>query len=106
MKKSHDSSSGRSAEEPTPLAEVEKDGAGIEHPNLGPARSIGVDDRWDLPVRIDGAKGGRVLFALARVDGHDFVGEAEFLQQERHLRGIGRRVEIEADHGTLRAWEG
>jgi hypothetical protein len=52
------------------------------------------------------ARNWRVLFALARVDGHDFVGEAEFLQQERHLRGIGCRVETEADHGTLRAWEG
>ncbi len=46
-----------------------------------------------------------MLLALARVDRRDFVGEAELLQQERDLRGIGRRVEIEADHRTLQGAE-
>jgi hypothetical protein len=47
-----------------------------------------------------------VLLALARIDRDDFVSEAELLQQERDLGGIGRGVEIEADHGTLRMWDG
>ena len=71
----------------------------FEHPRLAPARPLGVDDRRHLAVRIDGAEGRRVLLALGRIDGHDFVGRAEFLEQQRDLGGIGRGVEIEADHG-------
>ena len=89
----------RADEAPGLFPEVEQDGAGIEHAGLGAARSLGVDDRGNLAVRIDGAEGGRVLFALAGVDGHDFVGQAKLFQQERDFRRIGRRVEIEADHG-------
>ena len=98
---------GRSADEaPGFFAEIEQDGARIEHPRLDPARPFGVDDRGHLAVRIDGAKSGRVLLALARIDRDDFVGEAELLQQERDLGGIGGGVEIEADHGALQMWDG
>ena len=105
MKNSHDKSSGRSAgrtEEPAGLlGEVEQDRARIEHPRLAPTGSLGVDDRRDLAIWVDGAKGGRVLFAFGCVDGHEFVRHAEFFQQQRDLGGIGRRVEIKSDHGAL-----
>ena len=96
---------GRRADEASGLlAEVEQDRARIEHPRLAAARPLGVDDRRHLAVRVDGAKGGRVLLALGRVDGNDFVRQAELLEHQRDLGRIGRRVEIEADQGALRAW--
>src|ERR1700728_4426927 len=52
---------GRPDEATRLFAEVEQDGARIEHPRLAPARSLGVNDRRHLAVRIDSAKGGRML---------------------------------------------
>ena len=69
----------------------------FEHPRLAPARPLGVDDRRHLAVRIDGAKGGRVLLALGRIDGNGLIRQAEFLEHERDLGRIRREVEIEAD---------
>ena len=61
---------GRRAEEPAGLlGEIDEDRGRVEHPRgLAPGPLL-VDDRRNLAVRVDGAKGRRVLFALARVDG-------------------------------------
>ena len=86
---------------PALFAEVEQYGVGIEHPRLAPARPVGVDDRRHLAVGVDGAKGGRVLLALGRVDGNGRVGLAKLLEHQRNLGRIRRGIEIEADHGVL-----
>ena len=92
---------GRTEEAAGLFAEIEQDGARIEHPRLAPARPLRVDDRRRLAVRIDGAKGGRVLFALGRIDRNGFIRQAELLEQQRDLHRIRRGVEIEADQGAL-----
>src|SRR6202044_1720739 len=67
---------GRSADEaPGFFAETIIGGARIEPPRLFPPRSLGVEDRGHLALRIDGAKSGRMLLALARIVRGDFVGE-------------------------------
>lgn len=84
------------------LGEVEQDRRRVEDADLAPARPLRVDDGGHLAVRVDRAEGGRVLLAPARVDGDRLVGEAEFLQQQRDLRGVGCRVIVETDHrGSL-----
>src|SRR6202044_554292 len=93
---------GRSSDEaPRLFAEIEQDGARIEHPRLTPAWPLAVDDRRHLAVRIDGAKGGRVLLALGGVDRNSLIRLAKLLEHQRDLHRIGREVEIEADHGAL-----
>ena len=102
MNRSQDSSSGRSSGVPRNLpgllGEVEQDGGGIEDARLLAARPVGVDDRRHLAVRVDRPEGRRVLLALAGVDRDRLVGQARLFQEERDLRGVRRRVEIEADH--------
>jgi hypothetical protein len=41
-----------------------------------------------------------MLLAFAGVDGDRLVGEASLLQEQSDLRGVRRRMEIEADHGA------
>ena len=61
------------------VAEVQEDGARIEHPGLAATRPFGVDNRRHFAVRIDGPKCRRVLLALARVDRNDFIRETGLL---------------------------
>src|SRR5580704_14426957 len=92
----------RSSDEAARLfAEVKQDRARIEHPRLAPARPLVIDDRRNLAVRIDGAKGVRVLLALGRIDRNRLVRLAKLFEHQRDLHRIGREVEIEADHGAL-----
>src|SRR5580704_19520643 len=75
---------GRSSDEaPGLFAEIEQDRARIEHPRLAPARPLTVDDRRHLAVRIDGAKGVRMLFALGRVDRNRLIRLAKLLETPR-----------------------
>ena len=105
MNSSQESSSGRSAGVPRNLpgllGEVDQDGGRIEDARFLAARAVGVDDRRHLAVRVDGPEGGRVLLALAGIDGDGLVGQAGLLQEERDLRGVRCRVKIEADHRSL-----
>ncbi len=39
-----------------------------------------------------------MLLSLARIDGHDFVGETCLLKKQGDFRGVRGRVVIEADH--------
>src|SRR5271170_776707 len=59
----------RADETPGLVAEVEQDGARIEYASFSAARSFGVDDRRNLAIGVDGAKGRRVLLALTSVHG-------------------------------------
>src|SRR5271155_1567940 len=89
---------GRRADEtPGLVAEVEQDGARIEHARFSSARSFGVDDRRNLAIWVDGAKGRLVLLALTGVHGNDFVAESRLLQEQRDFGGIRRGMEIKAD---------
>jgi len=42
-----------------------------------------------------------MLLALRGVDGQDFIRKAGLFQDQRDLQEIGRRMEVEADHGLL-----
>ena len=42
-----------------------------------------------LPFGLIGSEGGRVLFALAGVDGDHLVGKSRLLEKEGDLRGFG-----------------
>ena len=83
MKKSQESSSGRSAGEPTRRLVLSpryrRMALEIEHPGLAATGPFGVDNRRHFAVRIDGPKCGRVLLALARVDRNDFIRETGLL---------------------------
>ena len=93
---------GRADEAAGLLAEIKKDGVRVEDAGLAAAGPLGVDDRRQLAVGVDGEEGGSVLLALARVDGHHLVGKARLLEEKGHLGGVGRGVEVEADHEGLR----
>jgi len=80
------------------LGQIEQNGGGIEDARLLAARPIRIDDRRHFAIRVDRPEHRCVLFALARVDRDDLVGQARLLKEERNLRGVRRRVEIETDH--------
>jgi hypothetical protein len=67
-----------------------RDRGGVEDAGFSAARSVGVE----------------VLFAFARIDRDHLAQEAHLLERERDLYGIGRRMEIEADHAPSFRSEG
>ena len=76
------------------LGEVEQDRVAVE------AGGIAVDDGRRLAVGIGGQQRRLVLLALAGVDGHQLIRRARLLQEQRHLRGVGRRMVVELDHAA------
>ena len=76
--------------------------ARIEDASFPTAGAVGVNNRWDFPIGIDGPGGRLVLFALTGVNG-DRLSQARLLQKECDLRRVWGRVEIESDHGLLLA---
>jgi hypothetical protein len=99
MNMSQDRSSVRLPEKLSRLfREVKEDRGRIEDARLAATGTFGVRDRRNFAIGIDGAEGGRVLLAFARVDGYDFVGQARLFEEKGDLGGIGRWVEVETDH--------
>src|SRR5258708_18652334 len=91
----------RAQEPPCLLGQIEQNGGRVEDPRFTAPRPVGVDDGGDLAVRIDLTEYRQVLLALAGIDRDYFVGQGRLFQEERDLCRIGRRVEIELDHGAF-----
>ena len=79
------------------LAEIEQDGAGLEHADRRAVGAVGIDDGRDLVVRADGEKRRGELLLLADVDGNDRVGQRHFLQRHADLAAVGRVPGVEFD---------
>src|SRR4051794_6481270 len=80
------------------LAEIQQDGARLEHADALPAGAIGIDDRGNLVVRADGQKFRLHLLALGDVDGKYLVGQPHLLQRDADLAAIRRVPGVQFDH--------
>jgi hypothetical protein len=83
------------------LGQIEQDCGGVEDANLVTAWSIGIDDRRNLAVGVDGTEGRKVLLALAGVDWDCLIGKRRLLEKKRDFRGVRRGMKIKAYHGRL-----
>jgi len=74
--------------------------AGVMLPHYAPLK---VAEQFRV---LDSIAPGRIeLLALARVDGIGLVGQSGLFEEEGHLGGVGRAVEIELQHGYAFAFE-
>lgn len=80
------------------LRQIHENGGGIEYPDFLAVGSIRIDDGRNLAVRIDGAKGRRVLLTLFRVNRNGLVGQLRYFQAECHFCRVRGGMEIEPDH--------
>jgi len=76
-------------------AEILQDRRAFEYAN------IAVDERRDLPIRIDRAESLGILLALQDVDDFNFVGQPHFLQCDGDLVTIERREIKQPDHALF-----
>src|SRR6185312_10618516 len=79
------------------LGEIEEDRARFEQEQRLASRARGIDDRWDLAIRIERQELGRLLVALAEVDEMRLVGKADFLEHDRDLDPVRRRQGIKLE---------
>src|SRR5262249_21215620 len=80
------------------LGEIEQDRAGSEKPERRTAGPVGINDRRNLAVRVQGQELRRLLLVHAEVDDVRLIGHPHLLERDRNLDPIGRwqRIELEA----------
>ncbi len=80
------------------VGQVEQDGAGLEQAERLPARPIGIDDRRDLAVGVQGREFGAGSPGLAEGDGVRLIGQPQLFQRDGDLHSVGRGdgVELQA----------
>ena len=77
------------------FGQIDQDGPRLEQRQGLPPRAIGVEDGGNLVVRVQRQKTGVKLVVLGDADGVRLVGQAHFLQRNRHLDAIGRGQRIQ-----------
>ena len=84
------------------VRQVQQDGAGLEQGIRLAVRTVAIDNRGDLAVRVDGNKARRELLAFADINRVRGVGQRQFLQQDRHLAAVRRAPRVQIDQRRLR----
>ena len=82
------------------VGEIEQDRAGLDDGVGLPARTVMIDDGWNLAVGIDLKELGRELIALPDVDKLGVIGKFEFLERDENLLNIRTGKCIKIDHGA------
>jgi hypothetical protein len=79
------------------VGEIQQDRAGFEQRERLAVRAVRIDDRGDLVVRVQRQERGREL--VVGVEAHEMrlVGQAGFLEHDRHLDAVRRRQRVELD---------
>jgi len=79
------------------LGEIEQDRTGFGQRQRLAIRTIGIEDCWDLAIRVQGQEFRCPGLVLAGVDRVRLVGETDLLQHDRHLHPIGGRQRVELE---------
>ena len=66
-----------------------------------PTRTVGVDDRRNLIVRIDRQIFRLELVPLADVDRMNFIGHADLFEHDRNFLAVGRAPGVELNHDFI-----